>query len=326
MTIGFAYNIKDSRTEKTDLHAEYETQETIDAVSKTLSRYGSVISLPCDSSFLDRIIESKPDLVFNIAEGWGSRDRESFVPVVCTMLGIPYSGSDAVALGITMDKALTKRVLENAGIRTTPFELYDSRPDSLPAFGFPAFIKPNCDGSSRGITSGSLIRDFKSFTQQTEHILIKYGSPVIAEPYLDGHDYCVALLGNNPPRVLPTCEVLLGHVDDIPFFSWEYKCYDTDLLDMSPAIGRNVLTELEEMSHIAWNVLSLRDYARIDFRTDRSGVPHLLEINALPGLSPISGIFVQQAKEAGMTFDDIISVILARAFSDATRTSAARTI
>ncbi len=326
MTIGFAYNIKDHSTGKSDLHAEYETQETIDAISDALSRHGTVIHLPCDKTFLAKIIASKPDVVFNIAEGWGGRDRESFVPVVCTMLGIPYSGSDAVALGITMDKALTKQMILQAGIRSTPFTLYSSPPDTPPSFGFTAFIKPNCDGSSRGIISSSHVNDFASLIRQTEYLLSHYSGPVIAEPYLDGSDYCVALIGNNPPHTLPTCEVLLGHVDDIPFFSWEYKQCDTDRLDMSPAIDRNVITEMEEMSHIAWNVLGLRDYARIDFRTDDSGVPHMLEINALPGLSPVSGIFIQQAKAAGMAFDEIIDTIFSRAFSAAAKDSTSGTV
>ena len=316
MTIGFSYNLKDPATGKTDLHAEYETVETLEAITEVLSRHGSVIHLPCDNTFLDRIISAKPDVVFNIAEGWGGRDRESFVPVVCAMLGIPCTGSDAVALGVTMDKALTKRLLRDAGVHTTSFELCDCIPESYPHCGFPAFVKPNCDGSSRGINSCSLVEDFESYQLQLDRIINEYKTQAIVEPYLNGKDYCVALIGNNPPRTLPTCEVLLGHVSDIPFFSWEYKQCNTDRLDISPGIDKSVLFEMEEMSLIAWDILGLRDYSRIDFRTDMNDVPFLLEINALPGLSPVSGIFIQQAKKTGMTFEDIIDAVLERALAE----------
>jgi D-alanine-D-alanine ligase len=158
-------------------------------------------------------------------------------------------------------------------------------------------------------------------------VLEEYGQPALVEPYLDGRDFCAGLLGrapqralctrggpcNDPPELLTTCEVLLGHEEGIPFFSFEYKRRDTDRLDMAPRISSEELREMEEMALAAWEVLGCRDYARIDFRTDSRGVPHLMEVNALPGLSPVSGIFVRQAAASGIPFDSLIRRILARA-------------
>ena len=320
--IGFSYNLKDPSTAGTDQHAEYETPETIEAITSVLSSFGTVVDLPFDGQFIGRILREQPDCVFNIAEGWGGRDRESFVPAVCGMLGIPHTGSDAVTLGITMDKALTKRIARDAGIRTAEFIVYTAAPktpaasecqrDERPAFGFPAFVKPAWDGSSRGIDRDSLVHDMQSLSDRVRVITTRYGQPALVEPYLDGRDFCVALLGNEPPQVLRTCEVLLGHEEGIPFFSFEYKRRDTDRLDMSPDVPDTTVREMENAALRLWDILGCRDCARFDFRTDNDGIPYLLEVNALPGLSPVSGILVKQAEASGIPFNRLIETIMER--------------
>jgi len=308
--IGFSFNLKDTSFKGSDRHAEYETPETIEAITRALSAFGEVIPLPCDTTLISRLMNDTPDLIFNIAEGWGGRDRESFVPVLSSMLEIPHTGSDAAALALTMDKALTKRVLRDAKIRTPDFILLREIPEYPPPFGFPAFVKPNCDGSSRGISGKSLVSGMDSYRELIGVILGEYGQPALVEPYLDGRDFCVGLLGNDPPRILQTCEVLLGHEEGIPFFSYEYKRHDTDRLDMSPS-GIDT-AEMENMALAAWEILGCRDYARLDFRTDSRGVPFFLEVNALPGLSPVSGIFVRQAAASGIPFEELIGKIFER--------------
>lgn len=313
-SIGFTFSLKDAATKGTDLHAEYETPETIEALGRALSAFGGVIPLPCDGALIRSLENAAPDVVFNIAEGWGGRDRESFVPVLCAMSGIPCTGSDAVTLGVTMDKALTKRVLRDAGVRTAGFQRYTGIPEEPPASGFPVFVKPNCEGTSRGIFRDSLVMDMDSLRERVAGVLREYRQPALVEPYLAGRDFCVGLLGNDPPAVLKTCEVILGHEDGIPFFSFEYKRRDTDILDMTPSVRTATIREMEDMALTAWDVLGCRDYARIDFRTDSDGVPYLVEVNALPGLSPVSGIFARQAAASGIPFGEMIGRILRRAY------------
>jgi len=312
LKIGFSYNLKDPSTKGTDTHAEYETPDTIEAMSTVLSSLGEVVHLPCDKHFPEKILFERPDYVFNIAEGWGGRDRESYVPVMCGMIGIPCTGSDGTALGISMDKVLTKQLARDAGIRTTEYMLYTKPPDSEPPFGFPAFVKPNMDGSSRGISRHSLVTDLAQLKHRVEVILHDYCQPALVEPYLAGRDFSVGLLGNNPPEVLPLCEILLGHEYGIPFFSFEYKRHDTDCLDFSPDLPGEIKDNMETMSRTLWDVLGCRDYSRFDFRTDTEGAPYFMEVNALPGISPVSGIFVRQAAEKGFSFDELIQKIMER--------------
>jgi D-alanine-D-alanine ligase len=319
MRIGFAYNLKDPAHDDTDLHAEFESPDTIEAIRDALSCRGEVVMLPCDAELPGRIADARPDVVFTVAEGEGGRDRESYVTALCGLLGIPCTGSDATALGITMDKPLTKRLARDSGIRTLPWAVYDAPPETGPPFGFPAFVKPALDGTSRGIFADSLVRDIDALRLKARAILDGYGQPVMVEPYLDGHDFCVGILGNSPPSVLPICEVLLGHENGIPFFSFEYKRHDRDRLDFIPEITAEVKREMETASLRLWETLGLRDYSRIDFRTDVEGVPYLLEVNALPGLSPKSGIFVHQAAHAGIGYQAVIDGVLARVAEGNTR-------
>ena len=157
--IGFAYNRKDPSTHGTDDHAEYETPETIEAIEEVLSSLGTVVPYECIPGIVQKISSDPPDIMFNIAEGWGGRDRESYIPALCQVLSIPYTGSDATALGVTMDKALTKTCARDAGIRTADYVFYDSAPLTAPPFDFPAFVKPLWDGSSRGIDRHSIARE-----------------------------------------------------------------------------------------------------------------------------------------------------------------------
>jgi len=315
MKIGFAYNLKDPALDHTDAHAEYESPGTIDAVDDALSAFGTVIRLPCDGGVVGALSAVRPDVVFNIAEGWGGRDRESFVPVLCDMLGIPYSGSDAVALGVTMDKALAKRIARDAGVDTLDFLVCGSVPGEPPPFGFPAFVKPCFDGSSRGIHRGSRVDTMDLLRERVRVIIGEYRQPALVEPYLAGRDFCVGLLGNEPPVTLTTCEVLLGREDDIPFFSWEYKRRETDRLDFAPRLPGSVIGAMEDMARTIWDALGIRDYARFDFRTGSDGAPRFLEVNALPGLSPVSGIFVRQAAASGIDYNEMIHGIIKRALA-----------
>ncbi len=321
MKIGFTYNLKDPSRGDTDEHAEYESRETVDAVAGALGRIGDVIHIPCVPGFAETFRISPPDVVFNIAEGWGGRDRESYVSILCTVLGIPFSGSDGTALGLTMDKALTKRIARDAGIDTPDFNILSDVPVEPPPFGFPAFVKPRCDGSSRGIHRGSNVHSLEEYQTAAHRIIHGYAQDAIVEPYIDGRDFCIALVGNAPPRLLSPCEVLLGHVDGIPFFSWEYKQRDRDVLAFSSDVPAPSISSMEQMSRRLWNILGLRDYARFDFRTNADGVPFFLEVNALPGLSPVSGIFIRQAVDAGFGYNEIIHTIFSRALDEFSRMS-----
>ncbi|HMI55242.1 MAG TPA: hypothetical protein VK494_03555, partial [Gemmatimonadaceae bacterium] len=190
-----------------DEFAEWDSPTTIAAVESALSRLGEVVRLEANEDFPERLRQAKPDIVFNIAEGFGGVNREAHVPAICEFYGIPYSGSDPFTLTLCLDKARTKETLAFHGIPTprfavvaTPFEI-ESRTSDL---GFPLFVKPLHEGSSKGITDRNLCWDRDRLSKQTRFLLDNYKQPVIVEEYLPGKEFTCAVLGNGEEAtVLP---------------------------------------------------------------------------------------------------------------------------
>src|SRR3954452_8649010 len=132
--IGFAFNQKPemavrlsdadkppSTPSASDRYAEWDAVETLDAVANALSACGKVIRLEADEDFPARLRASRPDIVFNIAEGLTGVNRESHVPAICEFFGVPYSGSDPFTLSLCLDKARAKETLAFNGVPTPAF-------------------------------------------------------------------------------------------------------------------------------------------------------------------------------------------------------------
>src|SRR5690242_5573904 len=131
-----------------DLYIEWDDPATIDAVEHALGVVGEVIRLEADQDFPSKLLDYRPDFVFNIAEGLVGPSRESHVPAICEFLGVPYHASDPLTLGLALDKRRAKEVLSYHGVPTAPFVLAkgpaDARNVQLP---FPLFVKPAFEGS-----------------------------------------------------------------------------------------------------------------------------------------------------------------------------------
>ena len=167
MKIAFTHNLRLTDSEE---EAEFDTAETVDAIAGGLRAGGhevEKIEVSGPASHLAARIESfAPDLIFNTAEGRRGRTREAFYPALFEELGFPYTGSDAYVMTVTLDKWLTKLMLGAQGIdtpagpagggrRSAP---HRARPASL-GLAFPVIVKPNYEGSSKGIGDDAVVRD-----------------------------------------------------------------------------------------------------------------------------------------------------------------------
>ena len=154
MRIGLAYNEKPDAPAASDAYAEWDDPSTIDAVEQALSLFGPVVRLEADEFFPQKLSLAHPDIVFNMAEGLHGPCRESHVPALCEFLNIPYTGSDPLALALTLHKGRTKEILAYRGVPTAPFRVIEAASDlermPLP---FPLFVKPVAEGSVRAYLS-----------------------------------------------------------------------------------------------------------------------------------------------------------------------------
>ena len=314
-------------TAASDEFAEWDSVETIDAVAHALSPLGEVIRLEADEEFPELLRETKPDIVFNIAEGQNGVNREAHVPAICEFHGIPYSGSDPFTLSLCLDKARTKETLAYHGIPTAPFVVIRDEADlgrmvKVLPLPFPLFVKPIHEGSSKGITERNFCRTTAQLERQVAFLLETYDQPVIVEEFLPGAEFTCAVLGNGKTaKVLPIVGMNFSSLPEgaIPIYGFEAKwIWDRpeqplDMFDCPAHIDRSLTRAIERVTLDAYRVLGCRDWSRIDVRLDANGEPKIVEVNPLPGILPDpadNSCFPKAARAAGMPYDELIQTCL----------------
>jgi D-alanine-D-alanine ligase len=261
-------------------------------------------------------MDSPVDLVFNIAEGVSGRNREAAVPALCELMGIPYTGSDAATLSIALDKALSKRVLRQHGISTPEFQVMETGRERLsPKMKFPLIVKPNQEGSSKGVSAhASVVDDEESLRAVVRELLDKYRQPALIEYYISGREFTVGLLGDKRPRVLPPMEIIFrDKANPRPVYDyqikqeWEKHVYYQCPAKLTPA----ELKSMERVARETFVALDCRDVARVDLRMDDTGEIYVLEVNPLPGLTPGYSDLCLIASAANIDYRSLIGEILA---------------
>ena len=308
-----------------DEFAEWDSPTTIAAVESALSELGKVVRLEATEDFPERLRQTKPTIVFNIAEGFYGVNREAHVPAICEFYGIPYSGSDPFTLSLCLDKARTKETLAFHGIPTPRFavvrKIEELRTVSA-KLSLPLFVKPLHEGSSKGITDSNLCRDGKQLFEQTEFLLENYDQPVLVEEYLPGKEFTCAVLGNgDDATVMPIVAMNFETLPDgaLPIYSfdakfvWDRPENPLDIFQCPARITSALQASIERVTLDAYRVLGCRDWARIDVRLDDAGVPNVLEVNPLPGILPDpadNSCLPKAARAAGIGYDELIQSCL----------------
>ena len=298
MRIGFAYDKPAAPGVDTSdaVAAEYEDNRTIDWLNEALSSLGDVVDLPWDRDFASKLVEASVNLIFNITEAWGSRNRESLVPAIAETFGIPCTGTDSVGLGLSLDKMVTKELAANLGIATPAATMVSAWSDASNAIELgikaPVLVKPNTGGSSLGIHENSRFYELESAISHANSLYAKVGAEVLIEEFVSGRDIAVALLEHNEGiEVFPHAELVVGDGGPDEFYSVEKKQRHEKRIICPAALDPDVSQLLQTWSVRLFRRLGCVDFARIDYRLAGDGRPYLLEVNPLPGLSPYYGIY-----------------------------------
>ena len=321
--IGLAFNgRRGAEGVPDDTYVEWDEETTVAAVEAALTEAGDVVRLEARSDFPFRLHETRPDIVFNIAEGLVGPNRESHVPAFCEFWGVPYTGSDPMSLSACLDKGRAKEILTYHGIPTADFAVVADPAETSELPRLPVVVKPVHEGSSKGITQRSFCRTRLEVESEVRTILARYGQPALVERWLPGREFTCAVLGNrDTARVLPVVEL---DFDVLPpsavrLYSYEAKwVWDTPEQPLAifrcPAqISGALATELHELSLAAYRVLRCRDWARVDIRCDGRGRAYVLEVNPLPGILPdpaMNSCFPKAARAAGLSYTAMILAVL----------------
>lgn len=325
LRVGLTYNLRREITPglPEDFYVEFDEETTVSAIAEALEKGGCEVSrIEADEEAYFKLKSIKPDIVFNIAEGLRGESRESHIPTILEMLNIPYTGSGPATLAIALNKALTNRILKASGIPSTNFQVFERADDKLRRnLKFPLIVKPLAEGSSKGIRNDSLVRDESSLRKKISWIIETYKQPALVEEFLPGREFTVGLIGNENPVVLPIVEILVDKLPEgaNPIYSYEAKwVWDTpskplDIFQCPANITRDLEEKIKRIAIKTFKVLNCRDLCRIDMRLDENGMPHVLEVNPLPGLIPdpkAHSCLPEAARAAGFTYDQLICTIL----------------
>jgi D-alanine-D-alanine ligase len=317
LRIGFTFNVKRVDSKGNDVEAEYDAPETIDSIREALESYGHQVLLFEATAELPRqLMETPVDLVFNIAEGVEGRNREAAVPALCELLGIPYTGSDAATLSIALDKALSKRVLLQHGILTAEFQVMETGRERLsPKLKFPLIIKPNQEGSSKGVSAhASVVDDEAALRAVVRELIDRYEQPALIEAYISGREFTVGLLGDRRPRALPPMEILFKDKSNPrPVYDYQIKQeWEKHVAYQCPAeLTPAELKAMERTARETFEALDCRDVARVDLRMTPKGEMYVIEVNPLPGLTPGYSDLCLITTAAGIDYRTLIGEILA---------------
>ncbi len=306
-----------------DLYAEWDTFETIDAVRAALAEHHDVTLVEADEQAYMKLLDDRPDIIFNIAEGLYGVTREAQMPAIFEMLQIPYTGSDPLTLAICLDKSRAKEILSHYNIATPAFSVVSKLSDIQSINSqFPCMVKPLHEGSSKGIFNASLVKNLTELKRQVRHIIETYNEPALVEEYLPGREFTVAMLGNgNNVQVLPIVEIKFDSLPSgvNPIYSYEAKwIWDKadnplDIFECPANIPDQLRLEIETICRKAYAVLRCRDWCRIDVRLDASGHPHIIELNPLPGILPNpkdNSCFPKAARSVSISYNKLIQTVL----------------
>jgi D-alanine-D-alanine ligase len=318
LKVGITYNLKKDFSRKEnqpiDFLEEFDSEETIDAIRKVLESEGhEVIKLGGDTGLIDRLRQASVDIVFNIAEGLQGRNREAHIPALLEFLNIPYTGSDPLTLSITLDKVMAKRVVMSQNIPTPRFKKVE-RMEDLNGLDlrYPLFVKLCYEGSSKGIRLDSKILDPQFLEEKMRELLNTYGPPLLIEEFVNGPEFTVGVLGNEDPFVLGVMQIeIKGSPPEESIYSLEIKREWEEKVryHCPPLVDQNLLRNIEEVALQSYRTLDCRDVSRVDIRVGEDKTPYFLEINPLPGLSPVYGDLVMMARNMGWDYAKLVKTI-----------------
>ncbi len=245
----------------------------------------------------------------------GGQGEDGTLQALLDLSGVRYTGSGHLGSALAMDKHRSKLVFRAAGVETADWRMAPLDADAagraafateaVGALGLPVIVKPSKQGSSVALT---VVRDGAALWPAID-LAARYDDEVMVEAFVAGRELTVGILGD---RALPVIEILPSHE------IYDYECkYTAGMTEERVAeLPAEVAAELQRQARLAFEVLGLRGYARVDFRLDAAGVGYCLEVNTLPGMTELS-LLPLGAAAAGLDFGSLCEEIVRLALGTA---------
>ncbi|MGB7999418.1 MAG: D-alanine--D-alanine ligase [Anaerobacillus sp.] len=264
-----------------------------------------VIGVDFHPDRLTEVMELDVDIIFIGLHGKYGEDGR--IQGLLDMLQIPYVGSGVLGSAVAMDKAKSKKVLKDSGMRLAKDLVLNKSDDyrslDLP-FGFPVVVKPNSEGSTIGLT---IAQNEEELTTGIEEAF-RFDQTVILEEFISGTEVTVAVMGSKGDvKSLPVVEIVPKNA----YYDYESKYAEGGSEHIVPARISPTYTELiQYQSVVAHELLGCETYSRVDYIVPKDGSePVFLEVNTLPGMTPTS-LFPDAAREIGYSYEQMIEKLI----------------
>ncbi|MBE5917560.1 MAG: D-alanine--D-alanine ligase [Pseudobutyrivibrio ruminis] len=285
--------------------------DVTDAFEKSEEYSVKIESIPTEAPNIKSIIESradkspsffgpnviklcqKADIVFMALHG--GEGESGKVQAAFDLFGIKYTGNDFISSAIAMDKQITKEFLNRAGVPTPSGVLLKKSCRKNFSFDkYPCIVKPNCGGSSIGVT----IVDSSEELEKALDAAFEWEDEVVIEQFINGREFSDGVIEG---KALPIIEITPKQ----GFYDYKNKYVAGSTVETCPAIlSADETKKMQNYSEIAFKALGLTTYARMDFMMDENGDMYCLEANTLPGMTPTS-LMPQEAAAEGMNFEEL---------------------
>lgn len=270
-------------------------------VFNNLDRSKYEVSKVVINSTEDVFTKISNDIDFAFIALHGKFGEDGCIQSILEAKNIPYSGCGPLSSGICMDKNITKKILKHSNLPTAEWIVTNSidkiNYNKIDSFGYPVFIKPNSGGSS---VATFCVRSKEEVKNAVEKVL-EVDEYAIIEKYIPGVEYTSFVLNG---EVYPTISIKVNS----DFFDYTSKYNDNGAIEEVVYLEDKLQKEINRISEICWRIFYCKAYVRIDMII-HDGVPYVLELNTLPGLTKTS-LIPRSAAAKGLNFSDLLDKII----------------
>ena len=321
LKIGIAFDTSDMYNlgKENNLHFDFAELASIYVLKQELESLGHQVELLGNTDDVMQQIKNEVfscDIVYNTVEGLRSRNREGLLPALLEICDIPYIGTDAFGLSLTLDKAMTKILARHLGILTPDFYVANLQLEKQVIFEhlsnlkYPIILKPNFEGNSSGI---KLCKTHKEACSQITYLLDKYQTSILCEEFILGKEITVPVIGNDPEHILYGVTTVDIQKSDAFWLDVNAKMFG-DYQNVLLQLPSQLSDQYREICIRLFKAIGCSDFARFDFRMTKDNLIYFIEVNPLPALFR-GGSFDVVGKHYGITFAQTLQKIIYESYN-----------